>query len=193
VKSLLPSPHDKRLLTRGAVAIAFIWGSGRLVPWWIDTRRDAVEREFEVHGQMVRARTMTTRAASVRDSLVRQESQFRWVMSRLIIAATPGAGSAQLASLVTTAAEESGVRGGTLQTDADTVRVGSFGRAAVRIELTGDINGVMEFLRRLETDSLLLRIRALTLSQSDPSADDSKPEVLRADIRVEALFRQRSP
>jgi Type II secretion system (T2SS), protein M subtype b len=192
MKSLQLSRRDQQTLTRGMLVILALVILGRGLPWWNSARLVARSRALEAREELLRATSMIRLAKSISDSLRLQSERVDWLTVRLFAPSTAGAGAAQLASLVATMAEESGVRAGTLRTDADTTYGHGFGRASVRVEISGDIVGIMELLRRLEADSILLTLRELSLVQSDLSADDSQPEVLRGDLRVEALLVTRT-
>ena len=94
---------------------------------------------------------------------------------------------AALATLMGDWGTESGIRITSTSVRADTARKVVFTRIAVRISATGDVEGLAEFLRAIESSDQLLALRELSIVQSDPSAPDSRAESLRFEIVVEGL------
>ena len=66
---------------------------------------------------------------------------------------------------------------------------------AVRASLTADVRGLSKFLLSLERGLTLLAIDELSITQPEPGADGTRPEMLQVDLVVAglALSRQEGP
>jgi hypothetical protein len=168
--------------------MALILAVGLGLPAW--RRWDAEERQAaaEILQAEARARASVARGGLLRDSLAARQQRFIGLAPLLLRGDTPAMGAATLASLVAAAATESSVRLGPVQIRPDTMARGVFGRVDVRAEITGDVRGVMAFLRALERGPTLIAVRELSISQPEPAAAPERAEALHVEVDVQALM-----
>ena len=59
----------------------------------------------------------------------------------------------------------------------------------MQVRVTGitDVTGLAGFLHQVERGDTLVAVRELSVSQSDPTASDAKPEMLHVDLLVAAI------
>ena len=181
------SSRERRAIAFGVVtigtALAVVRGIPALRAWQTHVAATAVQLESEV----ARARTSAQRAQATSDSLIARRKRLRDIGRQLLHGGTPAMAAATLASMVTTAATESNVNIGMVQVHADTASSSTFSPVTVHAEGTGDIIGVMSLLKSLETDSTLLWIRDVSISQPEPAAPPERFEALRLELTVQGL------
>jgi len=117
---------------------------------------------------------------------------WRRSISSILIAPSPTAGAARLASLIADAADSSRVKLIATQLRADSARAVSLARVSVRITALADVAGLLAFLRALEENDVLMAVEELAISPSDPAAADDRPEVLRVEVVVAGLTHAQS-
>lgn len=183
------SPRDRRVLASGIIAISSIAGIGRGLPaaraWNAMLVGSAASVANEVaSGRVARRGLEVTRAAL--SSARRRSAE---VDSSILIAPSPSAGAALLASLVADAADSSRVKILATQLHADSAASGSLARLSVRITAVGDVAGLVTFLRTIESGDVVLAVEELAISPSDPAGSDDKPEALRLELVVAGLAR----
>lgn len=107
-----------------------------------------------------------------------------------------GGGGARLASelsaLVTGAARDAGLDLLGATAVPDTLAPAALEVAEVRVEVQGDVSGVMQYLLLLEQAPGLLNVRELSVSQPEPAAPGSVVESLRASLLVTGVSLRRS-
>jgi Tfp pilus assembly protein PilO len=89
--------------------------------------------------------------------------------------------------------DESGIRVTSALVRSDTMTKAPFARIAVRISATGDVEGLADYLRSIESAEQLLAVRELSVAQSEPGAPDSRAESLHFEMLVEGLVRLDPP
>ena len=183
------SPRDRWVLGTGVVAVTAIVAIGRGLPAarvWNATRVDSAAL---LAGELASARLAHRRLHLTRTSLAIARQRSAQVDSSMLIAASPSAGAALLASLVADAADSSGVKIIATQLRADSSASAPLARVSVRVAAVGDVAGLLEFLRALEAGDVVMCIEEVTISSSDPAAPDDKPEALRAEVVITGLSR----
>jgi hypothetical protein len=138
-------------------------------------------------GEAVRAEAGSRALAEMRDSLTLRGERLVALGPVLMGGETPAVAAGTLASLVSKVADDAKVQLGALQVHIDSVGDGFFTRVSVRTTVIGDVRGITGLLQALERGPKLLAIRELSISQPEPGATDDQPEMLRAEISVEAL------
>jgi hypothetical protein len=139
------------------------------------------------------ARALIASRATLQDSGVARSRRYLALATRILPGRSSTAAGAELTALVSGAAQGAGLRLASVQVQPDTVRLGVFVRVAVRADFSGDVKGLSNLLLSLERGPLMLRVRELSIAQAEPAGDDSRPEVLRSHVVVEALALSSRP
>jgi Type II secretion system (T2SS), protein M subtype b len=192
------SARDRRTLIVGATAIGSLVLVSRGLPAWRTWVREARVAAVEQLGDATRAEGVVRAFPAMRDSLAARNARYLALAPTLVSGGSVNAASATLASLVSTAAAESGVALGAVQMRTkDVPRRDSeaahavFTRVRVESDVTGDIRGIARFLATLEGGPVRLVVRDLTITQADAVGAPDRPEVLRAMVAVEGLALSR--
>jgi hypothetical protein len=185
------SGRDRRTLIIGAASIGTLLLAARGLPAWrawvAASRTAAVERSAEA----ARAEGLVRVLPALRDSLAARNLRFLTLAPELVSGGSVNAAGAALASLVSNAAADAGVKLGAVQLRSRDVPPGkpppSFVRIRVEGDVTGDIHGITHFLLALERGPVRLVVRDLTITQSDAVGAPDHAEVLHATVAVEGL------
>jgi hypothetical protein len=126
---------------------------------------------------------------ATRDTLAARNARYVALAPALVAGNTPAEASAMLASVVSGVVSAAGVKLGAVQLRpvVDTGGRHAFVRVGVHADVVGDVAGVMTLLASLEHGPLRLRVRDLTVTQSDAASPGDRVEVLRAELTVEGL------
>lgn len=181
------STRDQRTLVVGAVSIAVLLGGSRAIRWWLRTKADVSAAAADTRERLAFAQALLRSERIARDSAEARSRRYLALARQILPGRSPASAGAELAAMVSGAAQGAGLRVGTVQVQPDTTRLSVFARVAVRVQVTGDVRGVTALLLTLERGPLLINIRELSLTQLDPSADDTRAEALRGEMLVEAL------
>jgi hypothetical protein len=158
---------------------------------WSDGARTtaaSVVAELANEEASIRARSLT------QDSLIARRVRLAALDSAILDGESPPLAGASLAELLSDAAEDTEVQIGSLQVRTDSAARGTFAPVQVQASVTGDLDGVVSFLSRIEDGPELLVLRELNLSASaDQTSSPAKREVIRADLLVEGLARNPRP
>lgn len=184
---LVPRAKDRRALGAGCALIGSLLFIGRGVPaWrqWEQNERLAIQestRRLDGAWSSIRARRSI---AVMRGVLTRRLDS---LSSAYLHASSVAVAGAALATLTGDLGDESGVRVTSTSVRADSSTTSAFTRVAVRISATGDVEGLADYLRSIESYEQLLAVRELSVAQTDPGAPDSRVESLRFEVLVEGL------
>lgn len=181
------SRRERRTLTAGMVVLVAIWSLGRGLPLWkgrFEARQLAAD---EARQQLIEYQSLIVRQADIEQALAQASARFVGLAPQLVDGRTPAAAAGALASILSTTAEQSGLSVSTTQATADTSRSAAFTRLTASLSATGDIRALARLLARIEAGPQLLAIRELSIDQSDPAAPATQPEVLRIQLKVQAL------
>ncbi|MDB4878328.1 MAG: hypothetical protein JWM41_4774 [Gemmatimonadetes bacterium] len=186
------STRDRRTLVIGLASIATLGLVARGVPafrTWESTRR---AEAAALADRLATARRSARALPALRDSLRARRSRITLLDSTLISAASSSAAAAALASVVEDLADDAPIRVSALQLRADSVTRAGLATVTVRVTGVADVIGLAAFLRAVDGGEHHTSVRELAISQPDPAAPDSKPEMLRIDALIEtvALIRQ---
>ncbi len=181
------SRRDRRTLVVGLCAVASLITLARGVPalrsWETDRRSEARAAGEQVATLRGGLRTL----AALRDSLGARKHRLAALDSSLLFGASPPAIAAELASTVEDLADDNAIKVTAMQLRADSVATSGLARVDVRITGITDISGLAAFLHAVEEDAMPLVVRALSVSQPDPTASDAKPEALRVDVLIASI------
>jgi hypothetical protein len=169
------------------VSIAVLLGGSRAIPWWLRTKADVSAAAADARERLAFAQSLLRSERIARDSTEVRSRRYLALARQILPGRSAASAVAELAAMVSGAAQGAGLRVGTVQVQPDTTRLSVFARVAVRVQVTGDVRGVTALLLTLERGPLLINIRELSLTQLDPSADDTRAETLRGEMLVEAL------
>lgn len=171
--------------------------STRGVPAWRAWDAEARASAAELSAEVARARDAVAGSSSIRDSLNARMARLAVLDSVLLDGDASASIAAALAEEIAVAAEESGVRLGTVQAIVDSGgrlisraggRTGLL-RVKSRTDVTADIGGLAALLAWLEEAPPLLAVRELSVTQPEPGAPDGQPEALRVSLLIEGLGR----
>jgi len=186
------SARDRRVLACGALAVAAIAAFGRGLPAARAWNAALVDSAASLAVDLASAGLAHRRVQLTRASLASVQARLASVDSSILIAPSPTAGAARLASLIADAADSSRVKLIATQLRADSARAVSLARVSVRITALADVAGLLAFLRALEENDVLMAVEELAISPSDPAAADDRPEVLRVEVVVAGLTHAQS-
>jgi len=187
------SARDRRVLLIGGAVIALLVLFARGLPAWrrwdaaarADARRE-LGREADARAAVAGLRATLDSAEARRDRLGR-------LTPALLDGESPSAAAATLASILTGAAARAGVLLGAVDVQPDTASGGTFTRVAVRTGVTGDLEGVTELLRYLESVPELLAVREISITQPDAGGTPDRPEALQVELTIQGLALLRLP
>jgi hypothetical protein len=130
---------------------------------------------------------------ATRDSLVARRTRLAAIDSAILDADTPALSGAELAEVVSDAAESTKAQVGSVQVRTDSSARGNFAVAQVQASVTGDLAAVIGFLSNLESGQKLLALREVGISTTaDQSTTQPRRDVIRADVVIEGLARNPS-
>lgn len=179
------SAGDRRAVFAGSLFIAATWsiatGVPRLTSWTDERRASAAELRRDMA-------TLQEGLASQRARKARLDTARAVVAAadrRLLQGTTPAGAAATLGQLLADAADSAHLElhsRHALAPQEDSVS--GLAVVGVRLEATGDIRNLTDFIAGIEGSPSLLRIRSIAISQLDPAAE---MERLRVEATVEAL------
>lgn len=179
--------RDRRTLSIGVLAISTMLVAFRGAPALGAWESARMERARAAAAGLTSVRAKIAILPALRDSVRATRARLAAFESTLLTGATPAAIGAALASTVEDMADEHSVKVMSLQLRTDSSAVADVARAEVRITGIADIVGLAGFLTEIEGGATPLVVRAISVSQSEPAASDSKPEALHVDIMVAAI------
>ena len=183
------SARDRRVLARGAIVVSTLAAIGRGLPAARSWNATLADSAASLAGELASARLAHRQLRLTRASLAVARQRSAEIDSSILIARSPSAGAARLASLVSEAADSSRVKILATQLHADSAGSASLARVSVRVTAVGDVTGLLELLRNIEGGNVLMAVEELAISPSDPTAPDDRPEALRLEIVVAGLSR----
>lgn len=191
--NLTISPHDRRVLIAGSGAILIIVGGSRLASHGLNGSSTARESAELLVADVAREEASIRALPVTRDSLVARRARLAAIDSAILDADTPALSGAELAELVTDAAESTRAQVGNVQVRTDSSARGTFAPVQVQASVIGDLTAVIGFLSRLESGRKLLALREVGISTTaDQSTTQARRDVIRADVVVEGLARNQS-
>lgn len=175
--------RNRRAILLGAGAVGALFLLFRVAPW---AARAALAWRAQVVQQretLARERELLAAAPEIRDSLGRALAAVVSLAPRLTASGSSAEASASLASLVTLAATQHGLK--VVRTDPlPDSAAGVFTRVAIHVELEGDIRGLSRMLRAMETGDPLLTVVSLSVDAPASGAARNAPETLRIALTI---------
>lgn len=191
--SAMPA-RDRRAVTVGAVVIAIALGLSRGAPALQRWSEDSAASARELVAEAQRVHRSVAGAGAIADTMRVRSERLVALAPALLDGASAATAGATLASIISGAAASADARLGSVQIRMDTAasdssgKVGrAFVRVAVRASLTADVRGLAKFLLSLERGLTLLAVEELSVTQPEPGADGTRPEMLRVDLIVAGL------
>lgn len=186
---MFPRTKDRRALGAGVLVIGGMLLVGRGVPAWREWERSQ-HLAAQESGERLRRAQSSIRA---HPSIITMRGQLAVRLDSLsgthLYAPSVTIACAALAAMMSDLGDESAIRVTSISVRPDTAAKAAFTRIAVRVSATGDVEGVTDYLRGVESSGQMLAVRELSVAQSDPTAPDSRAESLRFELLVEALAR----
>ncbi len=183
------SPRDRRTLLVGAASIGGLLFVGRALPAWLRWQAEAIQSARSASAAWARDRMLALHSRAMHDSLVVRRTRLSALSPTWLSGDSPAAASARLAGLVTRAATDAAMTLGALDLRTDSVGHEPFVPVHVRVSVTGDVQGLATFLAALDHGPCALTVRWLDVQAGDPAAGAQRPEVLHADLSIDALWR----
>jgi type II secretion system (T2SS) protein M len=193
------SDRDRRTLMYGAAAIAVLLLLTKGVPAWHAWQRDAEAGAIELAADAARSDAAIASYPLLHDSLRVRSARLLSLDSTIVTGTDPASAAASLATIVSDAAADAGVRLGAIQprVDSEPHSLGAnrapshqvVAHVSVRGDAIGDVVALTQFLADLEHGPVLLAVRALSITQPEPAAPSSRMETLHADFTVVGLAR----
>ena len=183
------SPHDRRIAVRGVVAIAILVLVGRVIPGLRDWASERVGAVGQLQLESLRTEQSARDTLATRHLLVRSRARLADYDSAALDAASYTRASAMLATVVRDAADAAEAQLGVVQLRADSSATGRLSHVFVRATVTGNLESLALFLESLEGGPELLAVRELSITQPEPGIPSERPESLRGEVLVEAVFR----
>ncbi len=193
------SNRDRRTLMFGATAIAALVLLTKGMPAWHAWQRDAEAGAIELAADAARSEAAIAAYPLLHDSLRLRSARLVSLDSSIVTGTDPASAAASLATMVSDAAADAGVKLGAVQprVDSEPHSLGAshapphqvFAHVSVRGDALGDVVALTQFLADLEHGPVLLAVRELSITQPEPAAPSSRMETLHADFTVVGLAR----
>lgn len=191
--SLAISPHDRRILIAGFSAMLIIVGGSRLASRVLEWSSTARASAALLVADVTREEASIQALPLTRDSLVVRRTRLAAIDSAILGAETPALSGAELAELVSDAAESTKAQVGNVQVRTDSSARGTFSAVQVQASVTGDLTAIIGFLSKLESGRKLVTLREVGISATaDQSTTQARRDVIRADLIIEGLGRNQS-
>ena len=193
------SDRDRRTLAMGLSVVTALLLLTKGGPMWIGWRRDAQASAVEMAADAARSDAVVAAYPVLRDSLHVRAHRLRSLDSTIVGGTDPASAAASLATIVSDAAADAGIKLGAVQphVDSEPQSIGArqpathqaFAHVSVRADALGDIVALTQFLADLEHGPVLLAVRSLSITQPEPAAPSSRMETLHAEFTVVGLAR----
>lgn len=183
------STKDRRTAVFGVVVVGSLFGFSRGLPALAEWERTRVAEARDLAARASTARATVRMLGTLRDTLRARQQQLAATDSAMLSGTSAAAAAADLASSLDEIAMASRLKVASMQLRADSAEAGALATVAVRVSGTTDVAGLAAFLRAVEANTAPLAVRELTVSQPEPAAPQSKPEMLHVEVVVEGIAR----
>lgn len=178
----------ERVMVRVGTGIVLSLLVLRALPGAFRAHADRKERVNALRDQVSQSRRLIEAIPALSAAQASATTGLTALRARALTAASSDEAVAQLASRLTTIAEECGIRMDRTDVAADSVQPGLLVPIGVRVLVEGDTEGLMTFLAAVESDSIAQRAGQIEISATDPGSDAARPEVLRAEMTIHAWW-----
>ena len=186
---MLPRAQDRRALGAGVLVIGSMLLVGRGVPAWLQWEQSQRLAVQESHQRLRRAQSAIRAHRAILTMRGQLAGRLDSLSSAHLQATSATMACAALAAMLSDLGDASAIRVTSISVRPDAATKAAFTRIAVRVSATGDVEGLADYLRGIESSAQMLAVRELSVAQTDPTAPDSRAESLRFEILVEALAR----
>jgi Tfp pilus assembly protein PilO len=181
------SRRERRTITICVSIAAALLLPARVIPAWQTAYYTRSATLQELQAELVRAEHLVANAPAIRDSLISRHERFLALAPRIVSASNASVAAANLAALLSGAAQGSMLRVTSMQARADSMAGSPFIRITVSTDLTGDIRGVASFLRLLEEGPTMVAVRQISITPVDPASPSDRPEVITMQLVAEGI------
>ena len=185
------SSRELRTVLGGTLAIAMLLTVSRGLPAALDWRRAALNASTSLVRQAADAEQSVDNLKATRDSVVARLARLASVDSAFVDGESPPLAAAAFAEYVADVAEVSSAQLGSVQAGADTAGRGPFVTVTVRTSASGDLASIVRLITGLESGPVLVAIRELAVTQQQSTPAPNAAEVLRAELVIEGLAKNR--
>lgn len=183
------SPRDRRALVIGIASIGGLVIVGRVVPAWRAWEHAVVASAEAAARSTARDHVLAANARATHDSLAARTARLTALAPSWLNGDSPASAGAGLAALVTRAATDADMTLGAVDIQSDSVGQNTFAPVHLRVSVSGDVHGLATLLAALDRGPVTLRVASLAVQGSDPAASAQRPEMLHADLAIDALWR----
>jgi len=183
------SARDRRTLLIAVVSIGSLVIVGRGVPAWRTWEQRAGASADSAARAAARDQALARNTRAIHDSLAARRARLTALAPTWLGGDSPAAAGAGLAALITRSATDASMTLGGLDIRTDSVGRSPFVPLHVRVSVSGDIQGLATLLAALDRGPVTSNVLALDVQGGDPAAAPQRPEVLHADLTIEALWR----
>jgi hypothetical protein len=180
------SLRDRRALLGGGIVLALLVAGARGLPAWRGWGAVVAASAAELRVEERSARRDAVAVAAIEDSARAARRSYVALAPTLLGADNHGSAAAELGGLLAGAAALSELRLGAVQFARDSLPRPFLGVRATA-SATGDVRGLVSFLRALEGGPTRVVVRSLSVTQPEPAALPDRPESLRIEFEVAAL------
>lgn len=182
------TPRERRVLIAGA-RVALVAALGlRLLPaaaGWAGRLNDEVTSSR----QLLRSeREALGRADALEDSGAAVRGRVEALAPRVLTGRAGSQAAADLAGRLGVLATHAKVRLERVDPVPDSMRAGALQRLTVHAAVEGDTRGIVELLRVIGRDDVVLTVREVRLIAQDPRSAEQTPEILRGELTVAGWF-----
>jgi len=185
------SSRDRRALAIGVVSIGSLVIVGRVVPAWRAWQASVVATAGAHARVSARDLVLARTARAIHDSLAARRTRLAALAPTWLGGDSPAAAGAGLAAIVARAATDAAMTLGAVDIRTDSAGEAPFVRVHVRVSVSGDIQGLATLLSALDRGPVAMNVAAIDVQGGDPAAPAQRPEVLRANLAIDALWHPR--
>jgi hypothetical protein len=182
------SRRDRRALSAGAAIVGAVLLTRLTVPV-LDLLTRVREANQAASDRLAFSQQDLAALGATRDTLAARVVRLARADSLLLSPGSPAHVASELGAIVRDASRTAGLELLGATTQSDSVVIGTFQRAVVRLEAQGDVSGLMQFLLLVELAPGLLDVRELSVTPVEPAAGDDRAEVIRVSIAIEGVAR----
>lgn len=185
------SRRDRRAIALGAGIILASATLGRGAPLWKQWVNETRDQAWQAQTRAGRLRVVARARAQLASAVAGASREYLALAPRLLDGNTPATAGASLLAMVSNAVIGAGLQVGSIQSSGDSAGR-RFARVAVRGEATGDVKGLTEFLKTLETGPVITGVRELSIDQPEPGAPNEQSEALRIQFVIDGIALRRA-
>lgn len=192
--SIALSRRERRTLLLGVGIVVGLVAVAKVLPAWREWSAEARASAAETLAEAERAERSVRALGALDHMLVARNARYLALAERIVPGDGPAAAVSELATFLSGTAAAADLSVGAMQVRTDTTAGSAFARVSVLGDVVGDVRGLTRFLAEIERGPLLLSVRELAITQSEPAASADRPEILRVQFAIEGIaLRRRTP